>query len=279
MTTDKQKTDRRKSDRERHLEHMRAIEAFSGLVKTLPNHRETGDVVEPHSHSRAQLLYARGGVIMVTTDHGRWMVPPEHALWIPPRVEHALQMLGAVDTLSLYMTKETLPGIADNVRVVEVSSLARELIIAATSWSEQETPERFQLIVPLLLDVISRLPESALGLPSPADPRLARLCQNFVGDPATGLDIDTWANEMSMSRRTFTRAFRREMGVSLSTWRQQACLFAALPRLVAGEPVTAVALSLGYDSIAAFTTMFKRMLGAPPRAYLNSRMEVEAREA
>ena len=265
---------KRKVDRDEFLAQIRAIEAFTGPVKTLPNRRDAGQFVERHSHSRAQLLYARGGVIMVTSDKGRWMVPPEHALWIPPRVEHSLQMLGAVDTLSIYVTRETLPGIPESLRVVEVSNLARELIFAAVI-SEQKAPERFQLIVPLLLDVISSLPENALGLPSPADPRLAQLCQNFVADPSIGLDIETWAAEMSMSRRTFTRAFRRETGVSLSTWRQQACLFAALPRLVAGEPVTTVALSLGYDSIAAFTTMFKRMLGAPPRAYLNARTAIE----
>jgi methylphosphotriester-DNA--protein-cysteine methyltransferase len=44
-------------------------------------------------------------------------------------------------------------------------------------------------------------------------------------------------------------------------------LFTALPRLAAGESVTTVAFDLGYESVAAFTTMFKRMLGAPPRTY------------
>ena len=70
-----------------------------------------------------------------------------------------------------------------------------------------------------------------------------------------------------MSRRAFTRAFREATGLSLSIWRQQACLFTAVPRLADGEPVTSVALDLGYDSVAAFTTMFTRMLGASPRAY------------
>jgi methylphosphotriester-DNA--protein-cysteine methyltransferase len=41
-----------------------------------------------------------------------------------------------------------------------------------------------------------------------------------------------------------------------------------LPRLAAGEAVTSVALDLSYESIAAFTTMFKRTLGAPPSRYL-----------
>ena len=41
----------------------------------------------------------------------------------------------------------------------------------------------------------------------------------------------------------------------------------ALPRLAAGERVTSVAMALGYDNPAAFTSMFHRSLGASPRAY------------
>ena len=80
--------------------------------------------------------------------------------------------------------------------------------------------------------------------------------------------IENWAGPLGMSRRTFTRLFRRETGLSFVDWRQQACLISALPRLVAGEPVTAVALDLGYDNPAAFTAMFKRVLGSSPRSYL-----------
>jgi len=32
--------------------------------------------------------------------------------------------------------------------------------------------------------------------------------------------------------------------------------------------VTTVALDLGYESVAAFTTMFTRMIGTPPGSYL-----------
>jgi AraC-like DNA-binding protein len=44
-------------------------------------------------------------------------------------------------------------------------------------------------------------------------------------------------------------------------------LLVALPRLAAGESVTAIALDLGYDSPAAFSTMFRRLLGVPPSRY------------
>jgi AraC-like DNA-binding protein len=47
-----------------------------------------------------------------------------------------------------------------------------------------------------------------------------------------------------------------------------------LPRLARGESVTSVALDLGYDSVAAFTTMFKRMLGASPRHYFGEKQDM-----
>ena len=58
----------------------------------------------------------------------------------------------------------------------------------------------------------------------PEDRRLAALCRGFLEDPSPHTNIDDWADRLGMSRRTFTRIFRRETGLSLSTWRQQACL-------------------------------------------------------
>ena len=49
-----------------------------------------------------------------------------------------------------------------------------------------------------------------------------------------------------------------------------ACLLAAMRRLALGEAVTNVALDLGYESPAAFTTMFKKSLGMPPSRYFST---------
>lgn len=37
-----------------------------------------------------------------------------------------------------------------------------------------------------------------------------------------------------------------------------------------GETITNVALDAGYENIAAFSTMFRRMLGRSPRSYLKA---------
>jgi AraC-like DNA-binding protein len=106
-----------------------------------------------------------------------------------------------------------------------------------------------------------------LRVKSRADPQAAR-CREFVRKPAIHATIDDWASDLHMSPRAFTRLFRRETGLSFMAWRQQACLIGALPRLSAGEPVTSVAMDLGYENPAAFTLIFKRAFGSPPLTHL-----------
>ena len=56
--------------------------------------------------------------------------------------------------------------------------------------------------------------------------------------------------------------------MSFVEWRQYIRLLEALTRLTTGEPVTNVALDLGYESPSAFTAMFRRAPGESPRNYL-----------
>ncbi|WP_048648733.1 AraC family transcriptional regulator [Nitratireductor soli] len=230
-----------------------------------------GFQVAPHQHSRSQLLHARSGVVLVKTVFGRWMVPAGHAIWIPAHVEHAVDMLGGVRMQSAYVLPGAIEGLPETLRVVGMTDLMRSLLDEAVPLPHEAQPSgRSGLLHSLILHEVPRLREMPLGLPFPADPRLAGLCLRFLEAPSSHVTIDAWAEAIGMSRRSFTRKFQQETGISLSLWRQQASLFAALPRLTGGESVTNVALDLGYESVAAFTTMFKRMLGASPRAYLRA---------
>ena len=58
--------------------------------------------------------------------------------------------------------------------------------------------------------------------------------------------------------------------MAFGQWRQRACVLLALSRLASGDTVTAVALDLGYDSPAAFSTMFRRALGRPPSHFADA---------
>lgn len=221
-----------------------------------------------HTHARGQLLYASAGVVVVSTPQGAWIAPPERAVWTPARIPHAVRMVGAVSTRSMMFDAQASAAFGETCKVLGVSPLLRNLlIVAADIPPEYQLGGRDALVMDLLLAEAAQAPLIPLAVPFPATPTLAARCHAFLERPTPHDTIDGWSADLGMDRRAFTRAFRRETGMSFGAWRQQACLLVALPRLTAGERVTTVALDLGYDSPAAFSTMFRRLLGVSPNQY------------
>ncbi|WP_312166654.1 helix-turn-helix transcriptional regulator [Phenylobacterium sp.] len=234
------------------------------IANDYPPHFE----LEWHRHRRGQLLYAARGVVVVSTPQGAWVAPPERAVWTPPTVPHAVKMVGSVSTRGILLDPGACPALGDASRVIEVSPLLRSLLLAASELPREYAPDgRDGLVIDLLLAELALAPVIPLAAPFPQSPALAAKCRAFLEAPSPHDTIDGWSAELGMGRRAFTRAFRRETGMSFAEWRQQACVLVALPRLAAGDQVTAIALDLGYESPAAFTTMFKRRLGVAPSRY------------
>ena len=227
--------------------------------------------VRPHSHRRSQLFCPLSGVATASTTQGAWAVPAMRGLWIPAGVRHEIRMQGVVEMQSLYFEPTTLVDMPNRCQVVAISPLMRSLIHEAVALPVRyEREGRSGALMQLIQYEVGMLPELPLSLPLPTDKAMARLCRKFLLRPTATHNIDDWADLLHSSRRTFTRLFRRETGLSFVAWRQQACILAALPKLAAGASVTHTALELGYENPAAFTTLFKRVLGVPPREYVGS---------
>jgi len=222
-----------------------------------------------HSHVRAQLVYAISGVMILSTHNASYVAPPQRAIWIPAGVEHEVRCRGRVQIRTLYIAPDASPDLPANCEVFEVSSLLRELILAAVDLPiEYDLDGRDGRIMSLILDEIRGAPRIPLSVPMPSNERLARICKTILSDPSQHDALDDWAHAAAMGRRTFTRSFRRETGMSFATWRQQVRLMDALSRLATGHSVTSTALDVGYNSPSAFIAMFRRELGTTPRRYL-----------
>lgn len=223
-----------------------------------------------HTHRRAQLLYACAGVMSVVTREGAFVVPPQRAVWLPAGTEHEVHYGVPVSLRTLYIeprTHEDLPG---HCRVLEVSDLLRALILAAVNLpTEYDLGGREGKIMSLLLDEIAAMPTVPLHAPMPKDERLARVCRAMFKDPMREQKLEDLARAVGMSRRTVTRLFRRETGMSFAAWRQHVRLLEALSRLAIGRSVTAVALDVGYRSPSSFTAMFRRTFGVTPSHYFS----------
>jgi AraC-like DNA-binding protein len=209
----------------------------------------------------------------VTTDQASFVAPPQRAVWIPAGVEHEARCRGAVSCRTLYFettgTAGAITGLPAACRVIEVTDLLRELIVEATRLPiEYDEAGRDGRIVALIIDEIRASEAVPLHVPMPQSERLARICRAILADPAQDEALDAWAEAAAMGRRTFTRAFRRETGMSFATWRQNVRLIEAMSLLAIGQSVTQVAFEVGYSSPSAFTATFRRTFGVAPTHYI-----------
>jgi AraC-like DNA-binding protein len=204
----------------------------------------------------------------VSTADGMWVVPPQRALWMPPGIEHSIAMLSDLTMRTLYLRDDAAAAMPDACRVLPVSPLLRELIVRATELPMQydETGPAGHVIA-LILTELRGLQSLPLQLSMPNDTRLRALCQKLLDAPGDPRTLDEWARTSNASARTLARRFQSETGLSFGAWRQQARVLEAMGRLGSGAPVTQVALDLGYDSVSAFSAMFRRAAGASPSAY------------
>jgi AraC-like DNA-binding protein len=227
-----------------------------------------GIKLAPHRHSRAQLVYAAAGVMNVSTVRGTWVVPPSRAVWVPAETEHGIAMSGTVAMRTIYVRKAAARGLPKAPCVLNVSPLLRELIMRAVVLPPLYEPRSADgRVMAMILDEIKSLPVMPLELRMPRDPRLLRLCSTVLDDPGGTQSFGQLATKAGASVRTLARLFRSETGLTFSRWRQQARLMEALRRLAAGDPITTVALDLGYATPSAFTYMFRRALGVPPSRF------------
>ncbi len=230
-----------------------------------------GHHIRPHWHSRAQFVYAVAGTMRVRSARRAWIVPPSRALWMPARIVHEIEMYGVVAMHSLYADAAAGAGMPSDCAVLEVTPLARELIVRAAAL-----PARYDesgddgMLMRLLMAEIRRLPRSALDLPLPESADLLQLCERILADLSTRRPSVHDAGEMNTSARTLYRRFLGETGITFARWKQQARLLESIRRLAEGVPVTIVAVDLGYESPGAFSTMFRRALGMPPRVFAAS---------
>jgi AraC-like DNA-binding protein/quercetin dioxygenase-like cupin family protein len=213
-----------------------------------------------------QLVFAVAGVMSVHTAEGVWVVPPERAVWIPAGASHAVRMGGRVTLRSLFFRRSGRPPVSVRCRTVGVSPLLRELVLTVCAQGVlQARVAQDARLAAVVLDQLQALPDAALELPLPVEPRARQLAEAILRQPAASLD--ELIAPVAASRRTLERLFRSQTGIALGRWRQRARLVYALERLARCEPAGAVAMAAGYASPSAFTAAFRRNLGRPPTRY------------
>lgn len=230
-----------------------------------------------HRHDEGQLVLSLAGTVACKVPDAHWIVPPQCALWIPAGVPHMSHASANAQCYFLFVSTavSSLPRECCSLRI---TPMLREMILELAGSSGTRGPRNRILLVQLLLDELARMPVERTCFPIPADPRLRSIAQALIDEPDDRRTVKQWSAYIGVSERTLSRQIFDETGMSFSAWRRQLHLSVALRALSMGRTVQQVSGDIGYESVTAFITMFKKALGTTPARYFANGTAESARD-
>lgn len=231
--------------------------------------------VPMHTHRKGQLILALHGAVTCTADNEIWIVPPNCGVWIPGGVPHSARAT-ANARLSYLFVEPGAARLPQECRTLSISPLIREMIDRlARERADYPLDSHAARLARVTLDELSEMPHERFNLPISGDPKIRAMAAALTTDPSDRSTLGEWAKRVAMSERSLARLMIRETGLTFGRWRQQLHLVVSLRELASGATVQAVAAELGYDSVNAFITMFRKATGSTPAQYFARRRLLE----
>jgi len=224
-----------------------------------------------HVHRKGQLILALHGAVTCVADNEIWIVPPNCGVWIPGGVPHSARATTNARINYLFVEPEAA-NLPKSSCTLSISPMIREMVerlaVERTDYSADSHVAR---IARVLLDELAEMPRERFNLPISGHQKIRAIADALTAEPSDRSTLNDWAQRVAMSDRSLARLLIRETGLTFGRWRQQLHLVVALRELASGEAVQNVAAELGYDSVNAFITMFKKALGSTPAQYFAQR--------
>lgn len=215
----------------------------------------------------AQPLRPRAGVgpprhhdLRVRTDDGEQLFTAQEgrAVWLPAGTPHSGQVTANVILCDAFFSPERTPVAFLRPTVVEMTPVLESLLThLARPDLADAARARAEAVV---FDVLEPAADQ-FSLPVPDDPRITRIVDTLLADPACPRALDGWARDLGISERTVTRAFRESTGLTYGQWRQSLRIRHAVTLLSAGHRVHEVSDQLGYTQPSTFIAAFHKVTG------------------
>lgn len=258
---------------------MLGVYSYTRARPDLPVHRHARGLEICFLHRGNQVFevggrvyHLRGGDVFVTfpdEPHSTGGAPSEPGVlyWLNVRVPRSGRLLGlpAGESRSLIQGLLRLPE--RHFRAGRsTKSLFTELLRLYDSPQIAHRACRMRCaVMRLLLEIYDAGQRHAGAAPSPRLDEIVRLIRQRPQDDYRLKDL---ARRVHVSLSHFKRIFKAEIGLSPREYVLQAKIDAAKRRLAGGEePVTQIALDLGFVSSQYFATVFRRITGTTPTAY------------
>lgn len=220
-----------------------------------------------HAHPHGELFLLRSGFVKSHSAAGQWLIPAGHLCWIPPGAAHGAET-DRIRGVRIHLSAELCRGLPSEPRVLASTPIILAIIdrLAADARPRMSLSPPEANLLKVLLDEISGAQGLPIVLPMPNHAALRNVAQRWLQQPDDDAGLDELAAAEGLSRRSLTRNFKAETGLSVGRWRQLARLLHGVELLAAGKSVTETAFLLGYDSVSSFVMLCHRHTGLSPAA-------------
>jgi AraC-like DNA-binding protein/mannose-6-phosphate isomerase-like protein (cupin superfamily) len=226
-----------------------------------------------HFHKRAQLIYVEKGFQYLHVGERIYLLPQNHAAWIPSNVPHRTTAASYTINLRTIFYALTEEGnFYDKLRIFTVPPVLREIISYAAKWSKiaEFSLEEDAFLNAALVGLPTFFKEAiSLDIPVPKDERLVAISNYIINHISSDLPVNEIAENNHMSLRSLERLFKKETAITLAKYTQLVRIIKGVELLSTGNyTVSEVAYLVGYKSLPAFSSSFFQILNKRPNAFL-----------
>lgn len=224
-----------------------------------------------HDHNVAQLSYAAAGILYAQIADKLYIVPPNMAIYIPPKTLHRTNSKKVPQLENIYFSKEYFDLLPTSVQLIHISELVKQVInkVCSLGLASQQSDFSKSLFM-VLAHEINASSQADYSITIPNDPRLLKVYDTFLSSKEMFPSLEEAAASACVGVRTLTRLFIKDTGLNFVTWKQHFIFIRALELLQRYKQTKVVAYRLGYNSESAFISMFKKMSGAKVPSYFVS---------
>lgn len=225
-----------------------------------------------HRHKKAQLIFVAEGYQYLHTPHKRFLLPANHAAWIPSKLYHRTSASSPFISLrTLYYDAQNLSGFYENLHLFSAPAVLREMLLYTQKWSLLKEHDPAEEV--FLQAILSELPAFKksgvpLQLPLPENPELLLVVEYIYQHLSGPLQIRDFTSIYPFSLRTLERKFKEELGMTLAQYIQLAKIIKSVELLTYGRhSIKEVAHRTGYASAESFSNQFVKLMGERPSAF------------
>ncbi|HYE05287.1 MAG TPA: AraC family transcriptional regulator [Planctomycetota bacterium] len=197
---------------------------------------------------------------------------PGTITWLPSDARLHFRFPVGFRMIAWHFRLEWAPGVdafagVARMRQTRDATMSRELDALARRDADAAALARLRGLLLAALSSFIDEPLDALSRRLRTRQRYGKLLAAIDQQPRADLGVAEMAREIGLGREGFTRAFRRDVGLTPREYLRRALARHASQRLLAGESVTSVAEGLRFSSPFWFSRFFKARLGAAPSAF------------